>query len=44
MKKNKTHVTLFGEAFSNLQLLFAYLLHYRKPDAFLKRQNITSVL
>ena len=44
MKRNKTQATLFGEAISNLQLLFAYLLHYRKQDDFLNKQNITSVL
>ncbi len=42
MKKQKT--TLLGEAISNLRLFLSYLLHYRKADQFISKQNITSVL
>ena len=44
MKKQKTHSSFFSEALSNVQLLLAYLLHYRHADAFISKQNITSVL
>ena len=44
MKKAKAHTTFFSEAISNLQLLFSYLVHYRHADAFISKQNITSVL
>jgi len=44
MKKQKTHASFLSEAISNLQLFISYLLHYRHADAFISKQNITSVL
>lgn len=44
MKNNKTSVSFFGEAISNIKLLLTYWLHIRQADDFLGRQNITPVL
>ena len=44
MKKNTQKITFATEAFANLQLFISYLLHYRKKDDFISRQNIKAIL
>lgn len=44
MKKHTTHNHFVKEALLNLQLFVSYLLHFRKQDDFISRQNINSIL
>lgn len=44
MKKNTQKISFIQEAFANLQLFISYLLHFRKEDDFISRQNIKAIL
>ena len=44
MKKNTQKISFATEALANLQLLVAYLLHFRKSDDFISKQNIKAIL
>ena len=44
MNKNTHQISFLKEALANLQLLVSYLLHFRRPDDFISKQNIKSIL
>lgn len=44
MNRHTKQISFVTEAIANLQLLLSFLVHFRKQDDFISKQNIKAIL